>query len=375
MYFWICNYYESNIYLHDESHGLAPFDYHGFSSTTITLLQGLYGNIFIALRSVFVAELLSRVRPADLAFYMERYMKKHYVEVETIENKEYFLIRLANCTFKDELFSMSAYRLNLVIPVVDKLDATAIYDEIWWANKKILLTTNRDTAEYRGFDCVMTRVNWQCNFTYLRFLSDIDFYKRLVKLDEAGLYKALDFLNTSSCEDTFELKRELASVAVSDGKQFEKCLQKVLDECFRFSYNHFDLKPQVRNRRGTSIRDFIITNHDSNHRFLNFLERKGIELLLFEAKNYRESLTSRDIAVFKEYLRANQAFGKFGIILSRNGISPNCEDTLFEDYLREGMVVLVLQESDLTLMLDKVSQGRAAADVLRDKYYEFSRQA
>lgn len=372
MYFWLSHDYENNFYLLDQHHGLH--DYHGFSSTSINLLQGIHANTYNALRSLFVQELLARAKPDDIAFHMERRLGLNYKTVDRIDHKDYFLLRVINYKFSDELFSMSAYRLDLVIPIADELDASDILDETW-GNQKIILTTKLDTSGYKGFDCIVGEKNWHSNFSFLRFSCDLEFYKRLVQLDDLKLYAAIEYLTTSTHLDTFALKKELISVPPSDGKRFEACLQKVLTECFQPSYSYFDLKPQVGNRGKTKIRDYIIRNHNSTNSFLNFLEYKGVELLLFDAKNYKNPLKSEDISMFQTYISDNRMFGNFGVLLARNGISKNCEETIFRDFNSKGVIILILNQSDLLLMLDRNEQGRKAADVLSEKYSEFIKQA
>ena len=135
--------------------------------------------------------------------------------------------------------------------------------------KKILLTTKLNTSGFKGFDCIVGELNWHSNFAYLRFSSDLEFYKRLVRLDQSKLYAAVEYLSTTTHLDTFTLKRELAGVTASDGKRFEACLEKVLNECFGCSYLYFDLQKQAGNRGRIKIRDYIIINHDSNNSFLS----------------------------------------------------------------------------------------------------------
>ena len=97
--------------------------------------------------------------------------------------------------------------------------------------------------------------------------------------------------------------------------------------------------------------------------------------MLFDAKNYMKPLKSDDITMFKDYISSNRMFGNFGVILARNGISKNCEETIFRDFNNKGMIILILNEADMLLMIDKNGQGMEAADVLRDKYYTFVKQS
>jgi hypothetical protein len=371
MYFWASHKHSAHSYLHDRHRGLK--DYVGFSSPEISVLQGVHGNIYRALRSIFISELLAKAGPEDLAFYVERLLKKNYASVQKIKHAKYFLFRVVNYEFSAELFSMSAYRLNLVIPIAAKLDATHIPDEAW-GNKKILLTLKTGLSGYKDFDVVVGRPNWCSHFTYMSFTSDLQFYKRLVSLDRSNLRAAVDHLDTNSPENLSELKRQLVNIPVSAGREFEHILERVLQECFRCSYKYIDLQSQVPNRGRRKVRDYIIRNHDSLSPFLKALEARGVELLLFDAKNYKKGLTSRDIAIFKDYIADNPGFGNFGVILSRNGVSRNCEETIFLDSKVRKLTILVLDQSDILMMLDKSERGEEGAEVLSEKYSEFLKQ-
>jgi len=63
------------------------------------------------------------------------------------------------------------------------------------------------------------------------------------------------------------------------------------------------------------------------------------------------------------------------VILARNSISKNCEEIIYNDYITHDIVILVLNEADLVSMIDRTEQGREAADILGEKYYEFIKQA
>jgi hypothetical protein len=187
-------------------------------------------------------------------------------------------------------------------------------------------------------------------------------------LDYPALFDALAALQTGAHPVYFDMQRELVKTSTSQGKAYEAYIEKFLRLCFGSCFDKLNVKAQSATRRRITIRDFVISNTNSSHAFLKRLEHKGSEFLLFDAKNYDKPLASRDLAVFQQYLSANAAFGRFGIILSRKGASSNCEESVFRAVINERIVMLVLVEDDLLKMLDRARQGRSPVDVIAEKY-------
>ena len=374
MVFWLTDTYKESCYLYDQHPGLSGI--HGYSSSEINMASCDHSSILDALRSVFLGELLSRAKPEDLASYLEKFLRSNYVDVETQHTSSFYLLRVANLEFGVKGgFSISAYRRNLVIPLASELKADDILDGTW-GNKKIVFTTRDDTSGYQGFDCVLGYWEIFFHLNLFTFTYAAHLYQKLARLDASDLYEAVSYLRTTGSMEIFDLKRELATVPSSDGKRFEQCVEKVLDLCMRPSYEVFRLVKQVPNRGRMAIRDFIITNNGSTHSFLKMLEMRGVEMLLFDAKNYGKPLTPEDVDRFKNYLSENRAFGNFGIILSKHGSSKNCDESLFRASIAtHNLIIIVLDEADIFLMLEKIEEGRPAADVLREKYYKLIMQA
>ena len=276
--------------------------------------------------------------------------------------------------FSGRAFFISGYRLNLVIPIVSTLDASEIRDHS--ANcKKILLTTQKDDTGFSGFDETLDRIAWRLHFSTLAFTYDPMFFQDLVRTRLSSLFQAMEKLRETGSTTVYEMKKELALLEKSDGKKLEVYMENFLRLCFSPSYDEFDLRQQVANRGRINIRDFIISNISSLHPFLSRLERKGVELLLFDAKNYCGELATNDLDAFRRYLEDNDKFGNFGVILSRMGVSSNCEEHLYRSLISKGRIVLVLDEEDLMGMLDRVDQGRPPVDVLQEKYVQLVLQA
>jgi hypothetical protein len=215
---------------------------------------------------------------------------------------------------------------------------------------------------FTGFDDRLDRIAWELHFSESAFGHDLALYQELVHARPSGLFQAVDYLRATVSNTVYDMKRELALLEPSDGNKLEAYMEKFLRLCFSPAYEELDLRPQAANRGGISIRDFIIANISSRHAFLATLERKGVELLLFDAKNYSSELTTSDLDAFRRYLGDNNKFGDFGIILSRRGVSANCDEHLYRSLIGKGPIILVLGEEDLMAMLDRFDQHRHPVD-------------
>lgn len=164
------------------------------------------------------------------------------------------------------------------------------------------------------------------------------------------------------------VREAIRTCPVSDGKSFEKVVRNFLKICFKNIYKELDLDEQVRSEEGLSIKDFIIYNSRSSNDFLNHLRtNKKVELLLFEAKNYKDPLSYTDLARFKNYIDDNPHFGNFGIVISRNGIDDNCKRNI-DLQLHKGIYILILSEGDLYAMLDELEMERDPINIIEAKY-------
>src|SRR5438445_4483972 len=90
------------------------------------------------LRNTFVDLALKRARPEHLARYVERILRSNYREIESGHTDRYYLYRVANLQFSRQHFFVSAYRLNLVVPIAYPLRADEIIDGSY-GNKKVAI--------------------------------------------------------------------------------------------------------------------------------------------------------------------------------------------------------------------------------------------
>jgi hypothetical protein len=347
---------------------------HGSSSSHPYNEEHSYWSVIDGLRSAFVDAMLARARPEHLAKHIERLLRSNYSDITREHTHSFYLFRVQNLEFSGKFFFISAYRLNLVIPIASTLDASEITDHSADC-KKILLTTQQDDSGFRGFDEKLDRIAWQLHFSTTAFTDDLMFFQDLVRINPSSLFQAVEKLRSTGSNTVHEMKKELALLGTSVGKILEAYMERFLRECFSPSYEEFDLRKQVASRGGISRRDFIISNIDANHAFLSMLGRKGVELLLFDAKNYSGKLKTIDLDRFRRYLEDNDKFGNFGVILSRRGMSSNCAKHLYLSLIGKDQIILVLDEEDLMAMLDRLDQGRQPVEVLQQKYVQHIMQA
>ena len=236
-------------------------------------------------------------------------------------------------------------------------------------NKKILITNKSidESQNYYGFDTVLDINYFVFHFSLFAFTRDIDFYGDVLGFNYEKIFRIIDFFKTDSDSEIYNLKKEILNHPYSIGPSFEVVMEKFLKLCFRNEYNVLNLSSQYPNKKRSRIRDFIIDNNNSKNQFLKKLENRGVDFLLFDAKNYKNSLGTRDVQPFLDYIRNNPHFGNFGIILSRIG-SNNTLNYEILNYLRDGTKLLILTQKDLIDMLDYLDRGRSPVEVIEKKY-------
>jgi len=364
-HFYFSTKYENHTYLINQERDADGIFGSSSDGPAINLIND---NILEHLRIIFMHELLKRSSIKDLVSYFCRFFNKLYYEVDYENCDAYFRLKLFNMDFKSGLFGISAYRINLIFPYKDELNADEIKDTTY-NNKKIIIT-NRHVGEshnYNGFDTVLDINYFIFHFSLFAFTQGIDFYKDVLRLDYDTIFNIVDFLKTDSDTEIYNLKKEIINHPYSIGPSFEDLMEKFLKLCFRNEYKSLNLQSQHPNKKRSRIRDFIIDNTDSKNQFLKKLENRGVDFILFDAKNYKNCLGTRDVQPFLDYIRKNPSFGNFGIILSRRGGNENLNDELL-DYLRDGMKLLILTQDDLIDMLDLHERGRSPVEIIENRY-------
>ena len=365
-YFYLTNELSDHAYLYNQK---PPNSIVGFS-TSVLFNDSAYLHIIDFLRSIFVHNLLKNASNRDIFRYFERLIKTNYIECGFEETPDYLRLYVYHLKLEEGLFAVSARRMNLIFPFADELDANIIKD-FSAKNEKILITNKEDSRLYKGFDSILGLEELSLNFSLFNFTKDIQFYRDITKLDDQRVFSIIDLLKTNGDYEIYELKKELVNIGFSKGKLFEDYLERFLKRCLENCYPNLLIKRQAKNRKRIRIRDFIIFNNNSKNEFLKGLENRGVELLIIEAKNYMNQLTSTDIDTFTAYISSNPHFGKIGIILSRKGVDKNCEETIFRLLSGDQKIkILVLDQDDLLRMLDYLDSARSPVDVIRQKYWD-----
>jgi len=364
---YLSNSIDDNLFLSDSE---PQHKYHGFKSDAIH--DGyVYYSVLDLLRWVFIEELLARARPKHITEFVKQLLESNYRFIDNREEKDYISFTVPNLQFSSEnlVFAISAYNINVVIPKTEKLSADRIKDETADC-KKVIFTNRKDISDYLGFDQILDHSHLVFYFAAANFASGLYLYQRVLGKDFKDIFKIIDILRTTGYNEVYDLKKQLVNLNLSDGKAFEDYIEKFLSLCLGSCFKNFVIKKQVPNEGRLRVRDFIIVNNSTTSPFLLSLKKKGVDFLLFDAKNYENELNTGDIDTFREYIRENLYFGNFGVILSRKGVSTNCQESIFRNLLKDRMKILVLDENDLLMVLRYVDSGKNAIDILENKFTE-----
>ncbi len=176
-------------------------------------------------------------------------------------------------------------------------------------------------------------------------------------------------MSSQLLDECNKLIEDLEKLPTGDGKSYEEIVKLVLEICLVEDFASFSIKEQIETYYRKRIRDFIIDNRDSKVTFWHDLKlRRGVEKILFDAKNYKNKVKYREITSTLRYLK-NKAFGNFMIIISRWGIDDWTE--IIEDYGDEGKIILSLDDKDLIAMIEMKKKGERASSIIEGKYYSF----
>ncbi len=369
-YFYISNRLSGHTYFENRK---PPYYQVGYSTHSLFDQEQNYSDIIDMLRSVFIRALLQKAHIKDIFNYFKRLLNSNYTDYEIEKNRKYLRLAYLNLKLAKGLFAISAFRVNLIFPIANKIYAEEIKDNSA-DNKKILITNREKVQWFYRFDEILSLNDLSLHIKLFGFTEDVQLYKDITGLDYKTIFSIIDLLKTSESSKKFELQKELVNLDYSRGNIFENYLNRFLTLCFCKNYKKLSLDVQLSTRRNLRRRDFIITNHNSTNPFLKKLELMGMELLLFDAKNYKGKMSSNDLDAFRKYILDNHAFGNFGIILSRDGVNQNCEEDIFRGFLSSRVKILILTQVDLLRMLDYYGSGRSPIDVIKEKYYEFIKQ-
>ena len=327
------------------------------------------------LRYAFIEELLTFATPMQISDYIQQLLMLNYRAIRKIIEPNFICLQVSHFKFSESFFSINASELNIVISLDSELDANQLRSGNRFICRSpdsinILLSTERNVESYKGFNQTLNIEHLTNHFYRQGFILGISLFRQILKVNYDRIFKITEILKTTINNEIYEMKKQLVRLEVSKGKLFEAYITRFLEICFQSHFQDLTIRKQVSNHGRIRIRDFVIVNTDSSSDFLRFLKKKGVECLLFDAKNYGARLNPADLDTFQMYLEENLSFGNLGIILSRNGVSRNCQETIFRSLYREKRKIIVLTQEDLLLMLDYIDSGKDALNVIKDKYYE-----
>jgi hypothetical protein len=191
----------------------------------------------------------------------------------------------------------------------------------------------------------------------------------LVAQNTAPVTRSTTIASDGLSQKYIELINELKHLPTGNGLRYEALVEKILRLCFEDEFEPFILVRQSETHNKKRRRDFIIDNVGSKIEFWQHLKfRRGVEKIVFDAKNYKDRLSYSQIAETLRYLR-NPAFGNFMIFISRHGLK-DLEEVL-EDYDKEQRVTLFLNDADVIAMIERKQSGETASSFIWEKYSQF----
>lgn len=127
---------------------------------------------------------------------------------------------------------------------------------------------------------------------------------------------------------------------------------------------------RARTATGAHIRDLIFYNDGKSTFWKDVRERHDARQPVFELKNVK-SLATEHVNQLLRYL--DEEFGRFGILVTRNPGPRSVTQNLVDLHSSKRVAILVLDDSDVDLMLSLAESGRDPADAIRKRYVEFTR--
>ncbi|MGI1801824.1 hypothetical protein ACRPLQ_25405 [Priestia sp. TRN 1309] len=343
----------------------------GYASGTDSLSH-INLTIIDKIRSFFIYEIVKKAKPIQIAEYFYNMYRNFYPDIPLEKKDNYAKFSLHNWDFESGIFAFTATRINVIFPLQDQLISEDIIDHTGGNRKILIINAEKEKAEkqFTGFDEIIDISDIIFTISEFNFTSSIDFYQKVASLETKEIFGVFDILKTTVITEIYQLQKELVDIPESNGNAFEDYVEKFLDICFSPYYEEFNLRVQNSNIDGVRRRDFIIDNSNSNNAFLRKLEAKNCEFLLFDAKNYKEPLSMRDLDTFTSYLNENPFFGNIGIIFARNGLKDNAKDSLVRNLARNQVKILILDQDDMLSMLDFIDRGKNPLSIIENKYKE-----
>lgn len=312
-------------------------------------------------RKIFLYLVASKLKHRDLARWFHDGLEAYYRDVAIEEKDDHSLVRYTSIDINPESSIFSAtLKDNWFLFLADG----KVKGEVKLEKSKV--------GEYFVYSKNSPDCFNKLNVVGMLFLSPAfqhatTLYMKALGIRPKKVIQIIDVLNPGEDMQSYELKRKLVMLPLGDGAGFEKICLSLLE--FMFSHTQVKLKVrgQVANYSGTRRRDFIMDNIHPKHPFFKVLKSKGVEYVLFDAKNYEDGMSTSDLDTFFSYIQEQPKFGKFGVILSRSGLKDNAESHVIMRMIRGHDEVVVLNEKDLISMIDRYALGRDPVSVLEEK--------
>jgi hypothetical protein len=172
------------------------------------------------------------------------------------------------------------------------------------------------------------------------------------KIDEAPVVSMLadDNKIPNTLDVTFhqELETDLKACKAGKGqwKKYENICIKAIESIFRDSFRNYHSITQSRNHNGLDIKDLVVPNRSKNQFWNEVRQDYQARNIIFEFKNYVKPIGKTQLIQVSHYLK-KKSYGRFGIIICRNGLSKNGVEVQKEILRDDDKMILVLSDVDI----------------------------
>lgn len=166
-----------------------------------------------------------------------------------------------------------------------------------------------------------------------------------------------------------ELKKLPAGREEGADKRYESLASDLLSSLL---YPELDFAAdQVRTVSGAHIRDLVFYNDGKTEFLRDIKERHGARQLVFELKNVQR-LSGEHVNQLHRYL--DDEVGHLGVLVTRRPPVKAVETNIVDLHSSKRVVILILDDSDLSQMVELANSARRPSDVLKKRYIEFTRR-
>jgi len=87
--------------------------------------------------------------------------------------------------------------------------------------------------------------------------------------------------------------------------------------------------------------------------------------IVFEFKNYTDKIGKQQLVQVSNYLK-KKVYGKFAIVFSREGVSPNGEEEQKELLIHDDKMIIVLDDEKLIQLFRSINPEYILEDIITD---------